>query len=315
MPKRTPLLLVLLAAGLLTGEGLGEALSEDVFVPELAASDGAVCGRPALLGSGMSSLLLAQAKQTEVGPAGKAAAAASKAAPAGDVPLLPGLGTRSYRISTSSRVAQQYFDQGLRLAWGFNHAEAQRAFLKAQQLDPSCAMCFWGEAYALGPNINVPMDEKAIAPAAAAAAKARALAGKAKPSERVLIEAISARYSADPKAERPKLDAAYAEAMKRAAERFPGDLDIAALYAEALMILSPWDYWGSGGAKPKAVVADLVPTLERVLARQPDHVGAIHLYIHAVEGSNAPKRAERYADRLAKLAPGAGHLVHMPAHI
>ena len=315
MPKRKPLLLALLAAGLLTGEGLTEAISEDVFVPELAALDGAVCGRPALLGGGLSPLLLAQAKQTEVGPAGKAAAAASKATSAGDVPLLPGLGTRSYRISTSSKLAQQYFDQGLRLAWGFNHAEAQRAFQKAQQLDPKCAMCFWGEAYVLGPNINVPMDEKAAAPAAAAAAKARELAGQSRPSEQMLIEAISARYSADPKAERAKLDAAYAEVMKRAATRFSNDLDIAALYAEALMILSPWDYWEPGGAKLKPVVADLVPTLERVLAKQPDHVGAIHLYIHAVEASNAPKRAERYADRLAKLAPGAGHLVHMPAHI
>ena len=314
MPKRKPLLLALLAAGLLSGEGVTEALSENVFVPELAL-EGAFCGRPALLVTGLSPLLLAQAKQTEVSPAGKAAAAATQAAPAGEVPLLPGLGTRSYRISTSSKLAQQYFDQGLRLAWGFNHAEAQRAFQKAQQLDPNCAMCFWGEAYVLGPNINVPMDEKAVAPAAAAAAKASGLAAKSKPAEQMLIEATSARYSTDPKAERAKLDAAYAQAMKRAAERFPNDLDIAAIYAEALMILSPWDYWEAGGAKLKPVVADLVPTLERVLAKQPDHVGAIHLYIHAVEASSAPKRAERYADRLAKLAPGAGHLVHMPAHI
>ena len=316
MLKRKPLFLALLAAGLLTGEGLNEALSDDAFIPELAFLDGgALCGQPALLGSGLSPFLLAQAKQTEVSPAGAAAAKASPAVAAGDAPLIPGLGTRSYRISTSSKLAQRYFDQGLRIAWGFNHAEAQRAFQKAQELDPKCAMCYWGEAYVLGPNINVPMDEKAIAPAAAAAAKARELAANATPSEKVLIEAVSARYSADPKAERPKLDAAYAEVMKRAAAQFPNDLDIAAMYAEALMVLSPWDYWESGGAKPKPVVADLVPTLERVLARQPDHVGAIHLYIHAVEASNDAKRAERYADRLAKLAPGAGHLVHMPAHI
>jgi tetratricopeptide (TPR) repeat protein len=316
MLKRKPLFLALLAAGLLTGEGLTEALSDDVFVPELAVLvGGAVCGRPALLGSGLSPLLLAQAKQTEVSPAGAAAAKASKPAAEGDAPLIAGLGTRSYRITTSSKLAQRYFDQGLRVAWGFNHAEAQRAFQKAQQLDPQCAMCYWGEAYVLGPNINVPMDEKATAPAAAAAAKARELGANATPSEKMLIEAISARYSSDPKAERPKLDAAYAEVMKRAAAQFPNDLDIAAMYAEALMVLSPWDYWEPGGAKLKPVVGDLVATLERVLAKQPDHVGAIHLYIHAVEASNDPKRAERYADRLAKLAPGAGHLVHMPAHI
>jgi tetratricopeptide (TPR) repeat protein len=316
MLKRKPLFLALLAAGLLTGEGLSEAVSDDVFVPELAVLDGgALCGRPALLGSGLSPLVLAQAKQTEVSPAGAAAAKASKPAAEGDAPLIPGLGTRSYRITTSSKLAQRYFDQGLRVAWGFNHAEAQRAFQKAQQLDPKCAMCYWGEAYVLGPNINVPMDEKAIAPATAAAAKARELAANATPSEKMLIEAVSARYSSDPKAERPKLDAAYAEVMKRAAAQFPNDLDIAAMYAEALMVLSPWDYWEPGGAKLKPVVGDLVPTLERVLAREPGHVGAIHLYIHAVEASNDPKRAERYADRLAKLAPGAGHLVHMPAHI
>jgi tetratricopeptide (TPR) repeat protein len=316
MLKRKPLFLALLAAGLLTGEGLSEAVSDDVFVPELAVLDGgALCGRPALLGSGPSPLVLAQAKQTEVSPAGAAAAKASKPAAEGDAPLIPGLGTRSYRITTSSKLAQRYFDQGLRVAWGFNHAEAQRAFQKAQQLDPKCAMCYWGEAYVLGPNINVPMDEKAIAPATAAAAKARELAANATPSEKMLIEAVSARYSSDPKAERPKLDAAYAEVMKRAAAQFPNDLDIAAMYAEALMVLSPWDYWEPGGAKLKPVVGDLVPTLERVLAREPGHVGAIHLYIHAVEASNDPKRAERYADRLAKLAPGAGHLVHMPAHI
>jgi tetratricopeptide (TPR) repeat protein len=315
MLKPKPVVLALLAAGLLSGEGLSEALSDDVFVPELPLAGGALCGRAAVLTTGLGPMLLAQAKQTEVSPAGAAAASAARGVSGAEAPLIAGLGTHSYRITTSSKLAQRYFDQGLRLAWGFNHAEAQRAFRKAQQLDPQCAMCFWGEAYALGPNINVPMDEKAIAPAAAAAAKARELASRATPPEQALIEAIVARYSADPKAERPKLDAAYAQAMQRATTRFPADLDIAAFYAEALMVLSPWDYWEPGGAKLKPVVAELVQTLERVLAKQPDHVGAIHLYIHAVEASNDAKRAERYADRLAKLAPGAGHLVHMPAHI
>jgi tetratricopeptide (TPR) repeat protein len=313
--SRKPLIVAMAAAGLLAGEGLPEAQSNDVFVPELAVLDGALCGSPVAQGTRPPLLLLAQAKQTEVGPAGRAAAAAAPATSETDPPLMPGLGSRSYRITTSSKLAQRYFDQGLRLAWGFNHAEAQRAFRKAQQLDPDCAMCFWGEAYVLGPNINVPMDDQAVAPAAAAAGKARALAARASPREQALIEAIAARYSADPKAERVKLDSAYAEAMGRAAARFPDDLDIAAIYAESLMDLSPWDYWEAGGTKEKAPVAGLINTLERVLAKQPDHVGAIHLYIHAVEASSDAKRAERHADRLAKLAPAAGHIVHMPAHI
>jgi tetratricopeptide (TPR) repeat protein len=319
MTSRKPIVLALAAAGLLAGEGLHEAQSNDVFVPELAVLDGALCAAPFSQRGGPSPLLLAQAQKTEVGPAGAAAAAkAPAAAPSAkesDPPLIQGLGKHSYRITTKSKLAQQYFDQGLRLAWGFNHAEAQRAFRKARQLDPDCAMCFWGEAYVLGPNINVPMDEKAVAPAFAAAQNARALASRATPREQALIEAIAARYAEDPKAERAKLDLAYSGAMARAAERFPDDVDIAAIYAESLMDLSPWDYWEKGGAKLKPAVAPLIPTLERVLARDPEHVGAIHLYIHAVEASADAKRAEPYADRLAKLAPGAGHIVHMPAHI
>jgi tetratricopeptide (TPR) repeat protein len=284
-------------------------------VPELAVLDGALCSGPVAQPGRRFLLQLAQAKQTEVGPAGAAAAKIASPAPEGEPPLMAGLGSRSVRVSTTSAQAQKYFDQGLRLAWGFNHEEARRAFREAQRLDPQCAMCYWGEAYVLGPNINVPMDEKAAAPAFAAAQKAQSLAARASAREQALIEAVAARYSADPKAERAKLDAAYAEAMARAAARFPEDADIAAIYAESLMDLSPWNYWEAGGTKPRAVVAPLIATLERVLARQPDHVGAIHLYIHAVEASSDPKRAEPYADRLAKLAPGAGHIVHMPAHI
>jgi len=315
MLKRKPLILVLAAAGLLAAEGLPDAYSGEVVVPELALLDGGVCGSAMQTGRSPLLLQLAQAKPTEVSPAGAAAAAAAPAAAESDPPLIPGVGTHSYRISTSSKLAQRYFDQGLRLAWGFNHAEAQRAFRKAQRLDPACAMCFWGEAYVLGPNINVPMDEKANAPALAAAARARELAARATPAEQALIEAIAARYSPDPKADRAQLDKAYADAMGRAAARFPDDLDIAALYAESLMDRSPWDYWEAGGTKEKAAVAGLVATLERVLAKEPGHVGAIHLYIHAVEASADAQRAERFADRLAGLAPGAGHLVHMPAHI
>ena len=310
-PMRKPLVAALVAAGLAGSQGLPEAQST-VFVPELAMLEGTLCGGP--LAMPMRPILVAQAK-TEVGPAGKAAASVLAAQPPAEPPLIPGLGKHSFRISTASREAQQFFDQGLRLAWGFNHAEAQRAFQKAQRLDPSCAMCYWGEAYVLGPNINVPMDPQANAPALAALARAKALAGAVSPREQALIAALGARYSNDPKLERPMLDQAYAAAMAGAAARYPGDNDILALYAEALMDRSPWSYWEAAGAKLRPEVAPLLETLETVLERDPSHVGAIHLYIHAVEASANPKRAERFADRLAGLAPNAGHLVHMPAHI
>jgi len=312
MIVRKPLVLALVAAGIIASDGLPEAQST-VFVPELAMLDGALC-TGTMVSAPMQPMLLAQMK-TEVSPAAKAAASAAPAAASIDQPLIAGLGARSFKISTASKQAQQYFDQGLRLAWNFNHAEAQRAFQKAQRLDPDCAMCYWGEAYVLGPNINVPMDPAANAPAAAAAAKARALAGKATPREQALISAVAARYNTDPRLERPMLDEAYANAMASAAAKFPEDLDILAMYAEALMDRSPWNYWEPGGAKPRAMVAPLVDTLETVLKKDPNHIGAIHLYIHAVEASADAKRAEAFADKLAKLAPNAGHLVHMPAHI
>jgi tetratricopeptide (TPR) repeat protein len=313
MNARKSLFAAMLAAGIIAGDALPEAQST-VFVPELAMLDGALCFTPAA-GRPAAPLLVAQAAKTEVSPAAKAAASAAPPPAALDQPLIGGLGTRSFKITTASKAAQQYFDQGLRLAWNFNHAEAQRAFQKAQRLDPDCAMCYWGEAYVLGPNINVPMDPSANAPAVAAAAKAKALAAKATPREQALIAAIAARYSADPKLERPLLDEAYANAMASAAARLPDDVDVLAFYAEALMDRSPWDYWEPGGAKPKAAVAPLVATLESVLKKDPSHIGGIHLYIHAVEASADAKRAELYADKLAKLAPNAGHLVHMPAHI
>jgi len=312
MIVRKPLVLAMLAAGLIGGDRLPEAQST-VFVPELAMLDGALC-TGSMASAPMQPLLLAQMK-TEVSPAAKAAAGAAPGTGVADQPLIAGLGTRSFKITTRSKQAQEYFDQGLRLAWNFNHAEAQRAFKKAQLLDPFCAMCYWGEAYVLGPNINVPMDPKASEPAAAAAAAAKDLAGRASPREQALIEAIAARYNTDPRFERPLLDEAYANAMASAAEKFPSDLDIQAMYAEALMDRSPWNYWEAGGQKPREMVAPLVQTLETVLKKDPSHIGAIHLYIHAVEASADAKRAEPFADKLAKLAPNAGHLVHMPAHI
>jgi tetratricopeptide (TPR) repeat protein len=180
-------------------------------------------------------------------------------------------------------------------------------------------MCFWGEALVLGPNINMPMQDDAVAPAYAAARKAQALAGSNKnpvsAHERVLIDALATRYAPNTKANRSVLDAAYAAAMGKAARQFPDDDDIAVLYAEAVMDLSPWDYWKPGGAVPTPQTAPIVPTLERVLARNPDHPGALHYYIHAVEASDRPERAEGAADRLRGALPGAGHMVHMPGHI
>jgi tetratricopeptide (TPR) repeat protein len=232
-----------------------------------------------------------------------------------DPPLWEGLGSVSYKITTSSAGAQNYFDQGLRLTYAFNHDEAQRAYRKAQKLDPQCAMCFWGEALVLGPNINLPMPEEAVTPAFAAAAKAQALATSVSSREQKLIAALATRYTQDPKADRKPLDTAYAAAMAEVAKEFPDDDEIAVLYAESVMDLSPWDYWQPGGHESNPQSAAIVPTLERVLARNPKHPGAMHYYIHAVEASDRPERAEPSADRLRGAIPAAGHLVHMPSHI
>ena len=187
------------------------------------------------------------AKPTELKQFGNVPHATGAAMADAEVPFWDGLGSHSHPITTSDPRAQRYFDQGLILAYGFNHWEAGRAFRAAQALDPSCAMCFWGEALILGPNINAPMDAAAVAPALAALTKAQRLAGGASDKEQALIAALATRYSADPATERAPLDQAYADAMRDVAARFPDDLDIATLYAEALMDLSPWDYWADGG--------------------------------------------------------------------
>src|SRR5581483_8536978 len=253
--------------------------------------------------------------KTEVGPFSRAIPTAESVAHADANPVLANdLGTLHYPITTSVPLAQQFFDQGLRLAYAFNHAEALRAFRKARNLDPSCAMCYWGEALVLGPNINAPMDDAAITPAFDAISKAKGLTNNANAKARALIEALAARYSADPKADRAALDKAYADAMQRVAAKYAADDEIALLYAESLMDLQPWDYW-EGGTKPKGRTEEIVGLIERVLAGSPDHPGAIHYYIHMVEASSDPKRALPYAQRLGRLMPGAGHLVHMPFHI
>ena len=230
-------------------------------------------------------------------------------------PLWDNLGATNYPVTTKSPQAQAYFDQGLKLAYGFNHAEARRAFRQAQKLDPTCAMCFWGEAWVLGPNINVPMMPEAHAPALAALKQAQALSGGASEKERALLQALAARYAEDPNADRAALDAAFADAMAALSDSYPDDLDLAAMAAEAAMDTQPWDYWQPGGHEPKLRGADILKRLEAVLAKNPSHPGAIHFYIHLVEASDRPERAEPYADKLAALMPGAGHIVHMPSHI
>ena len=233
-----------------------------------------------------------------------------------DAPVLYGnLGTVTLKAGTRNVKAQAWFDQGVRLMFAFNHAEAIRAFREAQKLDPNCALCYWGEALAYGPNINVPMMPEANAPALAALAKAVELAPSSPRRDHDLIAALAHRYSADPKAERAALDAAYAEAMKQVAARYPAENTVQVLYVEAMMDTQPWDYWEASGTKPKGHGAEIVSVLETVLKRNPSHPGAIHLYIHAVEASTTPERALPHATRLGALMPGAGHIVHMPAHI
>jgi tetratricopeptide (TPR) repeat protein len=317
---RSQSLLVSAGAGALSGAALltvlgGNILAvagADAITMDLSPSDFPICHTPAA--TGLPSIMLRLA-QTEVPRAEMSAAKSALAFADIEPPLWPGLGAVTYKITTTNERAQAYFDQGLRLSYAFNHGEAQRAFRMAQKLDPGCAMCFWGEALVLGPNINLPMQDDARAPAYAAAQKAKALAGKASPREQALIDALTTRYGSDPKAARPAFDKAYASAMAKVATQYPDDNEIAALYAEAVMDISPWDYWKPGGHKPNPQSVPIVPTLERVLARNPNHPGAIHLYIHAVEASDRPKRAEPYADRLRGAIPGAGHLVHMPSHI
>ena len=242
-----------------------------------------------------------------------AAALLQGAAPADSVPLYANLGDHHHRISTSVAAAQRYFDQGLRLVYAFNHAEAIRAFEEAARRDPSCAICHWGAALAYGPNINAPMDSSSGAKAWAHLRQAIALRGRASEAERAYIDALATRYAAVPPANRAGLDSAYARAMRALAERYPADDDAQTLYAEAMMDLRPWAYWTLDGRHEPGTM-ELVARLETVLARTPNHPGACHYYIHAVEAAQ-PERAVECAERLASLMPGAGHIVHMPAHI
>jgi tetratricopeptide (TPR) repeat protein len=235
-------------------------------------------------------------------------------APAASVPLYDNLGEWSHSITTANPQAQKYFDQGLRLCYGFNHEEATRAFREAARLDPQCAMAWWGVAIAAGPNFNMPMDPDHAKIAGEAIAKAKELASHASDAERAYISALDTRYSDDPARSRAGLDSAYANAMRDLARRFPKDMDAQVLFAESMMDLNPWNQWTHDGqANPGTL--ELVGVLEQVLKQTPGHPGANHYYIHAVEASNSPERANLAAKRLESLVPGAGHLVHMPSHI
>ena len=248
-------------------------------------------------------------------------------------PRIERVGGAHLAITTREPLAQQFFDQGLRLAYAFDHAEALRAFNEAARLDPDCAMCEWGIAYAVGPNINNPL-RPADPRAAEHARRALALAGGVTPKERALIEAMAVRLDLaaappaatdsapspvcavpPPPGDADPLDVAYARAMVKAAREFPDDDEVTLLYAEALMMLSPWQWWSRDGTQAREGTREAIDTLERVLARSPDHAGANHFLIHALEASGTPQRALASAERLARLAPDAGHMVHMPSHI
>ncbi len=259
--------------------------------------------------------------QARIAPPAETVATAATEMPVEPMPgtpigatLLPGLGDYSFAVTSAHPDVQRWFDQGLSLTYGFNHDAAERSFLKAVELDASCAMCWWGAALVLGPHVNAGMDPANNGKAWMRIKKAMELAPSASPREQAFIKALAARYAENPAADRRPLDEAYAKAMGEVAAARTEDVDAAVFHAEALMDLQPWDYYDSQG-QAKGRTNEVVATLEAVMQRKPDHYGAMHLYIHAVEASNDPDRGAAAADRLRELVPGSGHLVHMPAHI
>jgi tetratricopeptide (TPR) repeat protein len=236
--------------------------------------------------------------------------------PAPNMPVAPrlqNLGVHTFPVTTTVPQAQLFINQGVNLAYAFNHAEAARAFAEAARLDPNAAMAYWGHALVLGPNINAPMNPDDEPKAFELAQKAVALKSKVSPRERAYIDAVAARYTGRPD-DRQKADQAYAAAMERLIAAYPDDLDAQVLYAEALMDLMPWSYWTRDG-RPYDGTQKIIESLERVIAKHENHPGALHLWIHLWEATDTPERAEAEADRLLPLMPGAGHMVHMPAHI
>jgi tetratricopeptide (TPR) repeat protein len=228
--------------------------------------------------------------------------------------LVKGLGDLHHSVSTHNAAAQAFFDQGLRFIYAFNHDEAARSFQHAAELDPKLAMAYWGVAEAVGPNYNDPADPDRYKHAHEAVQKAVDLSGNASASEQAYIQALALRFPADPNSDLKNAAESYRDAMRQLVSEFPDDLDAATLFAEAGMNLHPWGLWHQDGA-PEAGTEEIVSTLESVMKRDPNHLGAIHYYIHAVEASNSPERALAGANKLAALAPGAGHIVNMPAHI
>ena len=228
--------------------------------------------------------------------------------------LMTGVGSLHHPVSTSNPEAQKFFDQGLCLIYDFNHDEAARSFQRAAELDPKLAIAYWGIAEAVGPNYNDPASEDRFRQAHEAIQKAVDLSANASPSEQAYIQAMAKRFPADPKADLRKAAEDYHEAMREVVNKYPDDLDAATLFAESGMNLHPWGLWHVDGA-PEAGTVEIVVTLESVIRRDPNHLGAIHYYIHATEASPNPERALAYANRLAAMAPNAGHIVHMPAHV
>lgn len=247
------------------------------------------------------------------GTASAPAAASTSTAPAAAV-LRTGFGGHHHPITTANQDAQKFFDQGFDFVFGFNHEEAVRSFTRAAELDPKAAMPHWGIAWALGPNYNLDVDAQRASQANVAITTALALSQQGPPEERAYIEAMAIRFPNEAEPDRAALARKYADAMGALSRRFPDDLDAATLYAEALMNLNAWKLWSLDG-KPTPGTLEIVSVLESVLARDPDHIGANHYYIHTVEASPTPGRALDSAARLGALAPAAGHLSHMPAHI
>ena len=230
------------------------------------------------------------------------------------ISLLPKLGDLHHAVSTTNELAQRFFDQGLTFIFGFNHDAAIRSFKRAAEYDPNLAMAHWGIGLALGPNINLPVSPEAEKAAYDATQRAIALTSRATVIEKDYIQALATRYSIEPAADLQALDKEYSEAMKKVFEKYPDDLDAATLYAESMMDLKPWQYWNDDGT-PAEGTEHLVEVLESVLRRDPQHPGANHYYIHAVEASRFPERALASAAQLETYAPSAGHLVHMPSHV
>jgi tetratricopeptide (TPR) repeat protein len=237
-------------------------------------------------------------------------------APAPGMPLAPrllNLGPHTFKVTTKSEEAQKFISQGVNLAYGFNHAEAARAFAEAARLDPECAMAYWGHALVLGPNINAPMAPEEEPKAYELAQKAMSLKAKVTPREQAYIDAIAARYTGKAD-DRKQADRAFADAMRKVAQAYPDDVDAKTIFAEALMDLRPWNYWTRDG-EPYEETNEIVATLEQVLAKSQNHPGALHYWVHVWEPTDTPERAEAEADRLLPAMPGVGHMVHMPAHI